>query len=480
MIDTFVKKVHFPETFPVTCHTQHVGPYSTFVAIKGMKDDGTHYIHEALQKGARVIVIEKDVQLDPLILELIEWYKAQFLVVDNTRLALAHMSAQTLDFPAKKLKFMGITGTKGKTTTAFLAEHLLKTAGYKTALLSTVKNRILNTDLSASLTTPQPDYLHVFFNICLQAGVEWVVMEVAAQALTLHRVEGIDFDLVIFTNFSQEHGEFYATQDDYFAAKAQLLKQLKSTGIFIANADDDQVMTLTAQPNKFLYSIDSEKVDLRLSILENTLKGLKVLVKNTDTQTEFLCPQLVGHFNAYNIASAIAGVQQLSLNKRVITQALFTFPGVPGRLNSYKLPNGATAFIDYAHNPASYEAVLSTLRAYTSRLIVLFGGGGDRDQLKRPIMGKIAAHYADVIILTSDNPRSEDPQQIIQHIQAGIDASQRHKILVELDRENAIHMAYKKSNPESIIVLLGKGPDEYQLIKDIKYPFSEAAILKSL
>lgn len=440
-------KIEIPDIFPVTCHTRHVGPGSTFVAIKGTKYDGHNFIEEARTRGAAHIVTSAD--------------------YTDGRLALAQLSAQALNYPAKKLKIIGVTGTKGKSTTVYLLEHILRSAGVKTALLSTIKNKILDTWLPTELTTQQPDYLQVFFNECVNAGVEWVVMEVAAQAFTCHRVHGIEFDVAVFTNFSKEHGEFYATEDLYFADKQKLFEQLKKTGTALLNGDDTRVAACPVpHGNKQLYSLRD------VEIISNSLAGLVLNIKGIMLKT----PILVGTFNAYNMLAVYYTARALNISEEQISRGMDTFMGVPGRLQKYELPNGATAFIDYAHNPSSFEALFSTLRLYTKHLIVVFGCGGERDKTKRPIMGAIAEQYADVIILTSDNPRSEDPVDIIQDICAGI--ALKHKIIKELDRACAIHKAYELSAAGSIIVLLGKGPDEYQIIQGVKYPFSEAAILR--
>ena len=540
-----------PNTFPVTCHTDFVGPGSTFVAIEGYVDNGIKYIKQAIEKGARNIVVHRNVLLDDELLSLIKLYDIVTERVDNTRKALAELSAQAANFPAKKLNIIGITGTKGKTTTAFLLEHILYTASYKTALISSAKNRICGHDFSAPLTTPQPDYLQQFLQLCVNNGVEYVVMEVAAQALTLHRVEGVIFCGIIFTNFSLEHLEFYPTLADYFYAKTLIFNKITNNALLIINSDDEHGQQLLAQyasarsygfknsdnattyaaqflvdPTaiislyikrlslkfkniKFPFALvlmlrpcsavnalpalrsfnEAESKDIperskksfnkfRMNAKRATILGIKS--NDYNKGNEFNCPMLFGAYNAYNVLAATSMSLELKIEPAIIQQALRTFAGVPGRLEEHILPNGARCFIDYAHNPESFNAVLSTLRALTTHLIVVFGAGGGRDASKRPMMGNIASQIADIVVVTSDNPRLEDATIIAEHIICGIPEALRYKIVQELDRQKAIEFAYQLSDQGSIIALLGKGPDEYQIIGTTKHYFSEKTIIEQL
>lgn len=458
-----------PEIYPVACHTDHVGPDTIFVAISGMKQDGINYIPLALEKGARKIVVQKSVIISEPIMQLLYAYNAELVYVENARKALAELSAQAIGYPAKKLKIIGITGTKGKTTTTFLLEHILRNAGKKTAMLSTVYNKIGDAVVATKLTTQQPDYLHIFFDACVKRDVEYVIMEVAAQAFSLYRVYGLHFDAAIFTNFSQEHGEFYATIEDYFAAKMQIVDHMKAGAPLLVNADDEKVTNgAKVYGNAYLFS---------------PLEFLKRSINHSSDQNinfSYRCPTLLGKFNQYNVAAAAMCAELLHIESVQIQKALENFPGVPGRLEKYSLPNGALGVIDYAHNPSSFEAVLSELRTLTDHLIVIFGCGGERDSSKRPLMGGIASSIADRVILTADNPRSESLSVINQHILAGVAFVHTNKVEIEDDRQRAIQKAYAQSRAGSIIVLLGKGPDEYQIIQGVTYPLSEKEILKSL
>lgn len=474
----------FPQIYPVACHTDNVGPESTFVVIKGMKDDGMRYIPLALAKGAKKIVFERSSVASDELKEAIEQAGAEIVLVENARKALAELSAAALDHPASKLKIIGITGTKGKSTTTFLLEHMLSTAGLKTALISTVANRIGGIDFPAPLTTPQPDYLHVFFHECVKAGVEVVVMETAAQAFSCHRVDGIMFDAAIFTNFSPEHGEFYATYDDYFEAKKMMLQHLKPGAPLVLNADDEKVVGLAALwPNPRLFTTTNQQVPHRATsaqLLDSSVAGLTCAIQHWSQNYSVHAPMLMGNFNCANIAAAATVAHEMGISYMVIASAVNSFKGVPGRLNKYDLPRNIVAFVDQAHTPSSFQAALETLRPLTDQLIVVFGCGGDRDKVKRPHMGRIAASIADAVILSTDNPRSEDPVAITEAIYKGVEHKDLSKVMIEMDREKAIHTAYNLARPGAIIALLGKGVETYQHIGNQKIHFSEPEVLRTL
>lgn len=478
-----MKKIILPATFPVTCHTRSVGPGSTFVAIQGYNEDGVAYIPQALEKGAKIIVVQKQILMQPELLKLIADHNATLEYCDeDPRLELAKRSAQAAGYPARKLKILGITGTKGKTTSAFLLHHMLTHAGHKVALLSTVKNIIDGQEFAMQLTTPQPDYLQQFFKLCVEHAIEYLVMEVAAQALSLYRVHDVFFDGIIFTNIDQEHAEFYPTMDEYIAAKFLLFKHTKPGAPRLINADDQRIMEQIHAGSSLAQECTTfgmHQADVIGTLLNDASHGIELAV-NINSQQPFTlrCPALIGSFNAYNLLGVVALARSLGIAPALLDAACRSFQRVPGRLEQYALSNGSRCIIDYAHNPSSYEAVLSMLRQATEHLIVVFGCGGDRDRTKRPIMGSLAAKYGDTIILTSDNPRSESPAAIIEDIKKGISAEYRHKIIEELDREKAIEKAYQCTKPGSIMVLLGKGPDEYQIVGTLKTRFSEAEIVR--
>jgi UDP-N-acetylmuramoyl-L-alanyl-D-glutamate--2,6-diaminopimelate ligase len=470
--------MNVPVIFPVTCHTDYVGQGSTFVAIKGFVTDGVSYIATAIKKGAAKIVIADSVTLDAELSQLIHIHGCTIEKVPDTRLALAQLSAKAAGYPAKKLKIIGITGTKGKTTTSHLVFHMLQSAGISLALISSVTNAINGQHFKSSLIPPQPDYLHQFLKLCVEQNVEWVVMEVAAHAVSMHRIHDINFQAVVITNIAREHLEFYATMEEYAATKIKLLSYRHKNAPAWLNKDDTRLANVSDKDVHY-FSVN-QKAEIYGILPSAAARELAFTVIIKNEKLVISCPCLMGEYNAANIIAAIGAVQTVPLSASQIATGIKTFPGVKGRLETYQLPNGAMAIIDYAHNPLSYKALFSMLRLKTEHLVVLFGAGGDRDRGRRPEMGAIVAQYADQIVLTTDNPRFENPQQIINDILAGIPADARKKVIIEPDRERAICSAYQYSKQFSIIALVGKGPDEYQLIGNQKLPFSERSILKSL
>ncbi len=465
------RMLNLPSIWRVACHTDNVGPGSTFVAIKGDTFDGINFLSMAIKKGAKRIVVDDGARLPQKVVSFINERNVLLSRVSDTRLALAQLSAEAYNHPANKLKLTAITGTKGKTTTAYIAHHMLQQAGLRVALLTSVENKIGQSSFKAPLTTAQPDYLHMFFDVCVQQNITHVVMEVAAQALSLHRVYGLQFDVAAFTNFAHEHMEFYASMNAYYDAKCLLLNHLKPQAPLIINADD-----------KALKNIDYEHIQPialgDVDAMQVTPKIMCTLI--LDRQTHVVrAPYLMGVFNLYNILCAIHIVRLCSISMKVI-ESLATFKGVPGRMQKHVLPNGASCFIDYAHTPDSYQHVLSLLRSLTDHLIVVFGCGGLRDKVKRPLMGNVAAHFADIVILANDNPRTESPDEIINDIKQGIKEEEMHKIMVVLNRDEAIKKAYACSRKDAIIAILGKGPDAYQIIGATRHDFSDTQVVTQL
>lgn len=464
-----------PLIYPVASHTAQVGPGSTFVAIKGFKEDGVDFIPEALARGASTLVVQRDAYIPPSIMAQIYAQHAELIAVENTRHSLAELSAAAAGYPARTLTLIGFTGTKGKTTSVYLLEHVLRMNGFKVARITGVTNMINGVELPASLTTPQPDYLHQFLKLCVAQQVTHVIMEVAAQALSLHRIETLQFDAALFTNLGREHFELYESMEQYCAVKQRIFAYTHDTALRLVNAHDRWTSSLrdphgTIQTYGFDIPADYQAYDATAHPTASFIRnGIRIS-----------CPRLIGLYNAQNLLGVTLVAERYGLTGAQINQALSSFPGIPGRMERYTLPGDVTAVIDYAHNPSSYEALLSTLRPLTTHLIVLFGASGTRDKGKRPLMGHVAALYADQIILTADNPGPEDPEHIIACIKEGIPADKLHIVITEPDRHRAIEIAYAQAKAGSIIALLGKGPDEYQIIQGNKSVFSERALLHTL
>ena len=452
-----------PQKFLVTCHTDHVGEGSTFVAIPGHTTDGRVYINKAITLGAKRIVTQaSDGVTTQALLGPPTWLEkltirdgVQYLTVTDARKALAILAAQAYGHPANKLQIIGVTGTKGKTTTVHLLAHILKSAGHKCEMLSTVTN---------TRTTMPADWLHAFFAQCVLQEVEYIVMEVSAHALTLDRVHGIPFIACGFTNLAREHLEFYKTIDDYFAAKQGLFNMIVKGGAAVVNTSSEWGRKL-AGPFLSQEKVHLVTFGLRSDTLHNFPYTTQAapqggIVCTFDLKVDELslyAPSLLGSFNGANLALAALLAREADVNQFAVKQAVQTFPGVPGRLQGHKLANGAQAFVDYAHNPSSFSAVLGALGEMTGDLIVVFGCGGERDATKRPLMGEVASRLCKHVFVTGDNPRSEDPQKIIDDILCGIAPENKAKVQVVPDRAQAIAKAAALSKAGSIIAILGKG-----------------------
>ncbi|MBX9830379.1 UDP-N-acetylmuramoyl-L-alanyl-D-glutamate--2,6-diaminopimelate ligase [Candidatus Babeliales bacterium] len=454
-----------PEKFPVTCHSNKVGLGSTFVAIKGKVTDGNNFIEQALEQGATALVVEHPFKPCEFLNKHNE-KNITISMVPNARKTLAIMSSNAAGNPASQLKIIGVTGTKGKTTTTYLIEHMLRTSGHKTAMLTGVVNQILDQKEPSTLTTPESDYLHMFFAECVKQNVEYVVMEVSSHALSLFRTHGIIFEAAAFTNLAPEHMDFHETLENYFAAKMMLFDQVKPNGTIVINADNEWGA-------KALEQLASKKPTAsslqQVNITHNNLHGLVLTIDNH----EFKTTKLFGTFNAQNICQAYTLCKQLGVSSEIMQRALASFPGVPGRLQGHQLANGAYAFVDYAHNGSSFEAVLSTLRPLTKHLIVVFGCGGNRDKMRRTLLGQRAAEYADSIILTDDNPRFEKSEAIINDILQAIPTPKRDHVVCEPNRHLALARAAAQATPESIIAILGKGHETSYIVEGTIYSFND-------
>jgi UDP-N-acetylmuramoyl-L-alanyl-D-glutamate--2,6-diaminopimelate ligase len=459
--------------FLVTSHTDHVTHGTTFVVQEGQKKSGSEFVHQAVLSGASKIIFGKS-NFDKELLLFLKTNNIAIDFVNDTRLELSKLSAAAYNHPASKLNIIGVTGTKGKTSSVFLIYHILKKLNINVAIMSGVYCEVGDLKIKSSLTTPQPDFIHWFLNEAVIRGATHVVMEASAQAFSLSRLAHVHFTVGLFTNFSSEHLEFYKDLDDYFAAKLLLVNHIKENGFFVVNQDDQSYPKVI---NKFtdinpknlnLKTFSCHSIDTDFYYEINNCFPVEISHQDLSIKTS-----LVGEFNAVNLAGVLSIVSSLGFPYNSLVNLLDDFAGVPGRMEKYALNNGAWAIIDYAHNPSSYESFFSAVSTLTNNLIVVFGCGGERDPARRPVMGRIAANYSSTIILTTDNCRSENPLDIIFDIKSGISDALQAKIIIEPDRARAIKLAYEISSAGSLISILGKGPDEYQEINGIKFYFSD-------
>jgi UDP-N-acetylmuramoyl-L-alanyl-D-glutamate--2,6-diaminopimelate ligase len=354
--------------------------------------------------------------------------------------------------------------------------------------MGSIKNKIDREEEEASLTSPSADYIQMFLSECVKQSIDYVIMEVSSHSIALSRIYGIEFSGIGFTNLSAEHMDFHETMTHYFETKTMLFNQLQQNGIIVINTDNEwgkkaikSTATNLHKPKVFSFGANvrnsTQKNELYYTFIveQNNINGLLLTI---NLKTHIRCSYLFGAFNAYNICMAYLICTHLGVSESILQSGLSTFTGVSGRLQLHTLKNGAKAFVDYAHKPGAFQAVLTTLRPLSTDLIVVFGCGGDRDKTKRPIMGKLAVDYADLVIITDDNPRNEDQHAIIRDIMAGISEEKMNKVIIELDRKKAITIAAHKSCQDSIIAILGKGHENYHLVKGKKHHFDDLEAIR--
>lgn len=449
-----------------------------FIAIKGFDTDGHKYIEIAIEQGAKAVMLQEGADMVDIIKKIPA--EVTLIIAKDTRYALAICSCNFYGHPSKRFKLIGITGTKGKTTTAFMTKKILEKAGKKVGLIGTIATYIGEKKLEDSdRTTPESNKLQAIFAQMVEAGCEAVVMEVSSQSLKLNRVAGCDFDIGVFTNFSEDHisPKEHPDMQDYFNAKVQLFKMCK-TGFI--NADDYHVAKLpklVPECNIMTYGIDNFCHMLAKDItITNSYVDFKVKIGMRNERIKTCIP---GRFSVYNSLAAICIGEKLGANAEQIKEALEEVR-VPGRSELVNNKKDLTIMIDYAHSPESLENILNAVKSYTrGRVISVFGCGGDRDTSKRPIMGEISGRIADFTIITSDNPRTEEPQKIVEQIEEGIKKT-KGKYTVVVDRMEAIKEAIKMADKKDIIVLAGKGHEPYQEINGVKYPFDERIIVNNI
>lgn len=439
------------------------------MAIKGLESDGHQYIDQAIEKGASVIVHQQDLKIKQSAITYIQ--------VENSAIALAYMAANFYEQPSKNLNLIGVTGTNGKTTVSSLLYDLFKAAGYKVGLLSTVKILVDNQVFPATHTTPNSIAINRYLQQMSDVGVEFCFMEVSSHGIDQYRTEALEFKGGIFTNLTHDHLDYHKTFSAYRDVKKSFFDQLPKSAFSLVNLDDKNGRFMVQNSNAKLYSYALKtQADYRVQILENQLKGL--LLKINDAE---VWAKLIGEFNAYNLAAIFACADILGMESNEILRLISTLESVSGRFEFFITGSDITVIVDYAHTPDALKNILQTINAIRTKnetLITVVGCGGDRDKTKRPKMGHIASLLSNKVILTSDNPRSENPEHIITEMEQGVEAQNYNKIISITNRTQAIKTACQLANANDIILLAGKGHENYQEIKGEKIHFSDFEVAR--
>lgn len=451
----------------IAFNSQEVKPGDVFVCISGFKTDGHKYAPQAIERGAVAIIAERE----------LEETAAATVIVENTRLALAKAAAAYYDYPNRKFKLIGVTGTNGKTTTTYLVKSILENCGQKVGLIGTNQNMIGDSVLPSKHTTPDSLELMQLFSDMAEQGVDTVVMEVSSHSLALDRVAACEFDVGAFTNVTQDHLDFHETMENYIDAKSRLFEK---SSVAVLNADDKAYDSMKKKCRSQVMSYGVNNSDgLFADNIEYKSVGVEfdALFNGEKTHISLAIP---GQFSVYNALTAAGCCLGLGLSLEDISKGLETAHGVKGRIEVVKTDTDYTVIIDYAHTPDGLLNILNTIRGFAKgRIITVFGCGGDRDKTKRPQMGKIAGELSDYCVVTSDNPRTEEPSAIIEDVLAGISGTGCEYSVVE-NRFEAIEFALDNAKAEDIILLAGKGHETYQILKDRTIVFDEREIVLKL
>ena len=458
------------EVRSVAFDSRKVEEGSLFVAVKGTVADGHEYIKGSIEKGAVAIICE--------IFPEERVGDITYIKVANSAKALGILASNFYQNPSVELILVGITGTNGKTTTATLLYKLFEKLGYKTGLLSTVRNLIHNKEFPATHTTPDPVQLNKLLREMVEKGCTYCFMEVSSHAIDQERISGLSFAGGVFTNITHDHLDYHGTFDKYIKAKKKFFDELDKKAFALTNLDDKRgrVMLQNTKAKKYTYSLSSVG-DFNAKILENSFTGLYMSVDGAEIYT-----RLIGEFNAYNLLAVYATSQLLEADKIEVLKVLSSITSAEGRFEYIVSDEeGIIGIVDYAHTPDALKNVLATIktiRTGTENLITVVGCGGDRDRAKRPVMAQVAVEYSDRVILTSDNPRSEEPQAIIDEMLKGILPPYDRKTITIVDRKEAIKTACMLAGKQDIILVAGKGHEKYQEIRGEKFPFDDKSILR--
>ena len=469
----FPKSLNDLEFTDVTANSKNASAAAVFVAYIGAKSDGHQYVENAIQTGALVLVVE-DIAKVPTD------YPGLAIQVQNGKKVLSELAAQLYGHPSKKLTCFGVTGTNGKTSMTYLIEHFLSCEGQRVGVIGTVDHRVAEKKWPTELTTPDAPTLQKRLSEFLNEGARYAALEVSSHALEQERAADVQFDVVIFTNLTLDHLDYHQTMQNYFQAKQKLFTDLlwsskKIPRFAIVNIDDEYGRKLRVADNTLIWTYGTNKsADFCYKIVRSTIEGTEfdLQIKNE----KFLVKSpLIGLHNVANVVAALAAVTSIGVALRKGLKYVELFAGIPGRLQRVT-ESTKRIFVDYAHTPDALENTLKTVSGLKAgnKLITIFGCGGDRDKTKRPLMAAIAEKYSDQVIVTSDNPRSEDPLQIIDDIKAGF--KNTTSIIIEADREKAIAQALRTATREDIVVIAGKGHEDYQILGTQKIFFSDYQI----
>jgi UDP-N-acetylmuramoyl-L-alanyl-D-glutamate--2,6-diaminopimelate ligase len=451
--------------------SRKVSENDVFIAIRGTISDGHDFIETAINNGAIAIIC--DVFPDIIVTGI------TYIKVNDTNKAMAFMAANYFDNPSQKLKLIGITGTNGKTTIASLLFQLFQKAGYKTGLLSTVKIVVDTNEYKATHTTPDSISINHYLNEMVNSGVEYCFMEVSSHGIHQKRTEGLQFAGGVFTNLSHDHLDYHATFSEYREVKKSFFDYLPKTAFALSNSDDKNgsVMLQNTTAKKLTYALKTY-ADYKAQILENQLSGLLLKINDNEVWV-----RLIGTFNAYNLLAIYGTAVELGMESLEVLRLLSELESVSGRFQ-YIISNGKiTAIVDYAHTPDALENVLKTIndiRTKNEQLITVVGCGGDRDKTKRPVMADIASTLSDKIIITSDNPRTENPETIIEEMERGVAPQNYKKTVSIIDRKQAIKTACQLAQANDIILIAGKGHETYQEINGVRHDFDDMKIVKEM
>ncbi|MBK8805851.1 MAG: UDP-N-acetylmuramoyl-L-alanyl-D-glutamate--2,6-diaminopimelate ligase [Bacteroidales bacterium] len=444
---------------------------SMFVAVNGTLTNGHLFIDKAIAGGATSIVCE----VFPDVISS----NVTYIKIADTKKQLGYILSAFYNNPSSKIKIIGVTGTNGKTSTVTLLHRLFSICGMKSALLSTVINIIDQETIEATHTTPDAVQLYQLLNKMVEAECEYCFMEVSSHALEQDRVAGIDFAGAIFTNITHDHLDYHKTFDNYIKAKQKLFNNLSKDAFALTNNDDKNglIITQNTKAEVHTYSLKSFS-DFKCKIIESHFEGMLLHIDNTEMWTKF-----TGQFNAYNLLAVYSASQLLGLEKETAMAMISNMNAVNGRFQVMRSESGINAIVDYAHTPDALLNVLNTINDIKNdkqKVISVVGAGDDRDKTKRPIMGRIAAQKSDKIILTSDNPRSEDPTVIADEMKAGVEITDLKKVLTIIDRKEAIRTALHLAKPGDVVLIAGKGHEDYQIIKGVKSHFDDKEVIKEI